>query len=139
MILVISDYHKEEDRVIDLIRKYKPEYTLCLGDGQSCDSFYEENNIISVRGNCDFANLPLVKILEIENKRILMVHGHNHNVHFSMFKLFLFGKENNCDLVLFGHTHKQFIEKCDNITFLNPGALNEGNYAIIDKEEIILK
>ena len=54
---------------------------------------------------------PFGICLEIENKRILMVHGHNHNVNFSMFKLFLFGKENNCDLVLFGHTHKQFIEK----------------------------
>ena len=56
MILVISDYHKNEDKVLSLIKKYNPEYILCCGDGESEDDFYKNNNIISVKGNCDYAN-----------------------------------------------------------------------------------
>ena len=66
MILVISDYHKNEEAVLALIKKYNPDHILCCGDGESEDKFYLENNIISVKGNCDFANLELVKVVEID-------------------------------------------------------------------------
>lgn len=139
MILIISDYHKREDLVVDLIKKYNPTYTICCGDGESDLSFYEENNIISVKGNCDLANLPHVKILEIEGRKILVTHGHLYNVHFDIFKLYLLAKENDCECVLFGHTHIQMIEEYEGKTFINPGALKDGNYAIIDNWNIDLR
>ena len=139
MILIISDYHKREDLVIDLIKKYTPTYTICCGDGESDLSFYEENNIISVKGNCDLPNLPHVKILEIEGRKILVTHGHLYNVHFDIFKLYLLAKENDCEYVLFGHTHIQMIEEYEGKTFINPGALKDGNYAIIDNWNIDLR
>ena len=139
MILIISDYHTKEDKVLELIEKYKPDYTLCCGDGESDESFYLDNNIISVKGNCDFANLPLVKKLEIENKKIIMVHGHMHNVYFDTFKLYLLAKENGCNIVLYGHTHQQLVDEYDGVTFINPGALKEGNYALINENEVIFK
>ena len=64
MILIISDYHKEEEKVLSLIKTITPDTVLCLGDGESKEEFYLENNIISVKGNCDYANLPLVKVFE---------------------------------------------------------------------------
>ena len=73
MILIISDYHKKEKAVLDLIDKYHPCYILCCGDGESNIEFYEDNNIISVAGNCDYANLPLVKNIEIENMKIFIL------------------------------------------------------------------
>lgn len=139
MILIISDYHKNEEAVLNLKNTYKPQYTLCCGDGESDDSFYLENEIISVKGNCDYANLPLVKIVEIKEKKFLLVHGHLHDVYFDIFKLYLLAKENNAEYVLYGHTHQQYLEEYQGVTFINPGALKDGNYALINENEIILK
>ena len=139
MILIFSDYHKNEEAVLALINKYKPEYILCCGDGESDDSFYQENNIISVKGNCDFANLPLVKLLEISDMKIVLTHGHYYNVYFDTFKLSLLALEHQANYVLYGHTHEQMIEEYDGITFINPGALKDGHYVIIDQGEVILK
>lgn len=139
MILIISDYHKHERRVLELIEKYNPEYTLCCGDGESKDSFYQENNIISVKGNCDLANLELVKLIDIDEYKIVMVHGHNHNVYFDTYKLYLLAKEHGRNMVLYGHTHIAEIDEYDGVTIINPGALKEGNYAIINEGKIELK
>ena len=139
MILIISDYHKKEDKVLELIKKYNPLHILCCGDGESDLSFYEENNIISVKGNCDYANLPHVKIIEIEGKKILITHGHMHDVYFDIFKLYLLAKESNADYVLYGHTHNQMIEKYEGVIFINPGALKDGNYALLDNWNIDLR
>ena len=139
MILIISDYHTNEARVLDLINKYKPTHILCCGDGESKIDFYNENNIISVKGNCDLANLPLTHLVNIDQYKIVMVHGHNHNVYFDTFKLYMLAKQHECNMVLYGHTHEQYLEVYEDITFLNPGALKEGKYAIIENGEIILK
>ena len=139
MILIISDYHKRENKVLDLIQEYNPSHILCCGDGESELEFYTTNNIISVKGNCDYADLPLIKIVEIEGKRILMAHGHLHNVHFDIFKLYMLAKENNATHVLYGHTHQQIVEAYEDITFINPGALKDGNYALLDNYRVILK
>lgn len=139
MILIFSDYHKNEKAVLDLIEKYKPQYILCCGDGESDDSFYLDNNIISVKGNCDYANLPAIKLLEIGDMKIVMTHGHYYNVYFDTFKLYLLAKEHQRNYVLYGHTHEQIIDEYEGITFINPGALKDGHYAIINGDEIILK
>ena len=139
MILIISDYHKREDLVIELISKYQPTHTICCGDGESKLSFYEDNKIISVKGNCDEAPLPHTTILEIDGKKILLTHGHLYNVHFDIFKLYLLAKENNCQYVLYGHTHMQLVEDYEGVTFINPGALKDGNYALVDNWEIELR
>lgn len=138
MILLISDYHKNEDRVLELIKKHHPNYILCCGDGESKDAFYEENKIISVKGNCDFANLPFVKVVDINDKRILLTHGHLYDVYFDIFKLYLLAKENNADYVCYGHTHIANVEELEGVTFINPGALKDGAYALIKDDEIIL-
>ena len=76
MILVISDYHRHENDVVNVIDRHAPHHVLCCGDGESNSEFYEENNIVSVAGNCDFANLPNVKIVELDNYRILLFRLH---------------------------------------------------------------
>lgn len=139
MILVISDYHGREQKVLDLIDRYVPNYVLCCGDGQSKEEFYLDNNIISVGGNCDVANLDLVKIVEIEGYRILMTHGHMYQIYLNVDRLYYLAKENNCNLVLYGHTHIQKLEEYDGITFLNPGAILDDNFALISEGKFILK
>lgn len=139
MILIISDYHKNEQLVLSLIEKYQPSHTLCLGDGESEMEFYIKNNIISVKGNCDYVNLETLKITEIDGKRFLMTHGHLYDVHFDIFKLFLLAKQHNVDYVLYGHTHQQVFEEYEGITFVNPGALKAGEYALLDDGKVEMK
>lgn len=139
MILIISDYHKNEDLVLSLIEKYKPTYTLCLGDGESEKDFYEKNNIISVKGNCDYIDLETVKVIDIGGIKILMTHGHLYDVHFDIFKLYLLATSLEVDYVMYGHTHNQSLEKYEGILFINPGALKDGYYALLDDGSVILK
>ena len=139
MILIISDYHKREDKVLDLIKEYNPSHVLCCGDGESELEFYTKNNIVSVKGNCDYCNLPLTKVVEIDGRRILLTHGHLYDVYFDIFKLYMLAKENNATYVLYGHTHSQVVEEYDGITFINPGALKDDNYALLDNFKIILR
>ena len=139
MILIFSDYHTNEEAVLELIEKYKPSHILCCGDGESANSFYLENNIVSVKGNCDYASLPLVKRVVVDDMKIVMVHGHLHNVYFDTYRLYLLALENECDYVLFGHTHKPYFEEYEGVKIINPGALKEGNYALIDNGEVIFK
>ena len=80
MILIISDYHKQEEKVLNLISTLNPSHIICCGDGESDMEFYTKNNIISVKGNCDYIDLPLTSVIEIDGKRILVTHGHLYNV-----------------------------------------------------------
>ena len=139
MILVISDYHKQEEKVLNLISTINPTHIICCGDGESEMEFYTKNNIISVKGNCDYIDLPLLTMIEIEGKRILVTHGHWYNVYFDTFKLYMLGKEKGADVVLYGHTHNQMVEEYDGITFINPGALKDDNYALLDNFNVILR
>ena len=47
-----------------------------------------------------------------------------------------------CDIILFGHTHREYFEKKE-IILANPGAAQDGKYGILNientKVEIILK
>ena len=51
MILIISDYHKREDKVLDLIAKYNPTHILCCGDGESEDEFYTKTRMRRNKAN----------------------------------------------------------------------------------------
>ena len=40
--------------------------------------------------------------------------------------------EMTCDIVIYGHTHRQTDKEVYGIRFLNPGAMKNGNYLIIE-------
>ena len=138
MILIISDYHHREEKVLALIEKYKPERIFNLGDSCSEQYFLEQNNILSVKGNCDYIDLPLVLNVKVGNMQILMTHGHLYGVRYDLQRLYYLALENKANYVFFGHTHEQLLITKDGITFLNPGSLVNDNYAILDNGEITL-
>lgn len=78
-----------------------------------------KDSIIAVRGNCDaevdqmvlpFPILEDRKELEIDGKKVLLVHGH-HEPEYKGF-----------DVVMSGHTHIPVLEEKDGVLFLNPGS-----------------
>lgn len=131
---VISDTHGNIDRVVKQLELLDIDFVLHLGDNSE-DAIIIENKlnkeVIAVRGNCDLYDRknPLERIIEIENKKIFMTHGHKYNVKREMETLYYRGKELEVDIVLFGHTHIPYLNKGKNIKIFNPGStlLPRGN------------
>ena len=69
--------------------------------------------------------MPRVKFLELEGCRVMMTHGHYYYVTAGLRDLVLEAKANDCDVVMFGHTHVPFLNEEDSsLTVLNPGSIS---------------
>ena len=81
--------------------------------------------VYAVAGNNDMfqTHLPKWKVVTEGRHRIFMAHGHMHGVYMSLDALEKDARKNNCDIVIFGHTHRYFMSERKGILFLNPGAL----------------
>jgi len=79
--------------------------------------------IVRVPGNCDpSSDKPLIIHEVIERKKLLITHGHLHNVKTGIDVLKAYAKGKNADAVIYGHTHCAQNEVIDNILFFNPGS-----------------
>lgn len=124
-ILILSDSHGQKEKLHHILNSYQHDCIFFLGDGLSdflnlpiTVPFYE------VSGNCDFfVNSPDEKIIEIENRKIFLTHGHNYYVKSGINALIKKANSENFDFVIFGHTHQFYHEKHDQTVFINPGAL----------------
>ncbi|MBM7684838.1 metallophosphoesterase family protein [Defluviitalea raffinosedens] len=79
-----------------------------------------------VAGNCDFgSSSPTEKIIRVGGKKILMIHGHKHNVKWGYDRISYYGEEKEVDVVLFGHTHIPLIEYSGRVLIFNPGSISQ--------------
>lgn len=142
-ILVLSDTHgaifesiisslKTEKNVDILIHcgdKYKdvPKLAKSLG----IKEYYR------VVGNCDYGvDGEDTILLDIENKNILVTHGHLQHVKDGLEDLKDLAEETYADIVLYGHTHISHNEIDNNILYFNPGSTilpkdGEASYGVI--------
>ena len=127
-IYVVSDTHGKTDEFIDKVREIgKPDMIFFLGDyAEDGEKIKRELGLplIGVRGNNDVFNPIYEKeeLVEINNFKFFLTHGHEYNVNFTLNNLYLRGKELAVDCVLFGHTHQVLLEYEDGIYLLNPGS-----------------
>ncbi len=145
-IVVISDSHRRT-AVVDKIVASQPqaEHIFFLGDNtadiEDFDLLYPDKTFHKVCGNCDFmSNYPSVDVETIMGNRILYTHGHNYSVKYGIGNLIKTAKDNNCNIVLYGHTHISKILYEDGVYIVNPGSCSsprEGraSYAVIDITE----
>lgn len=124
---VMSDTHGMHS-YIDLAMEYLKEVDLIIHGGDNYkDTKYIEKNynikVIGVAGNCDIEN-SCDRIEEIEGKKIFITHGHNYGVKTDINRIFYAGKENNADVVIFGHSHVPLYVEEEGIILLNPGSLS---------------
>lgn len=129
-ILVVSDTHgivlesifgalaggKDIDVIIHCGDKYN--------DVEKLSKLVGVKDFFRVVGNCDYDIKNGANLLdfEIENKRILVTHGHLQNVKDGLDNLKSLAKEKCTDIVLFGHTHISHNELENNILYFNPGS-----------------
>lgn len=135
--LIISDTHGKLNNAIKAIENEKCDYCIHLGD-MVCDcedlqSIFPRQKFIFVKGNNDFwtrsSNFPDQRIFTLDGKKFMVCHGHKYNVKQGLYALIAAAKNEDADIVLYGHTHRQNLEYHDGMMVLNPGA--SASYAVI--------
>lgn len=137
-ILIFSDSHGRDTAMKKIISENEHNIDLCihLGDGTREFLFLSEKYphipFVYVHGNGEdaFASGPNAQtILDLEGKRVLLTHGHRYGVKGGTETLIYKGMEEECDVILYGHTHlkdNRYIPSQDAkpLYIFNPGSIS---------------
>lgn len=127
LVGVISDTHRQNKYIKRALDKLSGcDFIIHLGDNtsdvQEIEKYYN-GKIISVKGNCDYAEDILSERIEVlGDKKIFITHGHNYNVKTTLENLKYKAMEVGADIALFGHTHIAITLFEEGIWFINPGS-----------------
>lgn len=146
-ILIVSDTHGRHlnlDRALG--RECPIDMFIHLGDVEGGEDYIDavvecEKHV--VRGNNDFfSDLPREEEFYIGSKKAFITHGHNYYVSFDTGQIKEEGRARHSDIVMFGHTHKPYLDIGEDITVLNPGSLSyprqegrKGSYMIMEVDD----
>ena len=141
-ILVLSDSHGNVDNMARAVGKEQPQMIFHLGDcwrdAQQLQDRFPEIPMEQVPGNCDYRSFEeSERILFLEDKRILICHGHTLGVKQSLMNAAYTAEESNLDLLLFGHTHIPMVDMRGKTLFINPGSIGDyrrPTYAVVTIE-----
>lgn len=130
---VVSDSHRQFTYVAAMRERCgRLDWLLHAGDHLSdaariaADLGVDPACVRAVAGNCDFPETePDELLLELEQVRILMVHGHRHGVKFGPQRLFYRAQEVGARVAVFGHSHVAFLADAGGVLLLNPGSLSQ--------------
>ena len=137
-VIVLSDSHGFIGRlstVLTVAEQGGPiDAILHLGDG-----YYDLRDlkvslppVYQVAGNCDYSRAGTLDYVTLSNAKILLTHGHYQHVHDGTDDLLSLAVEENCRAALYGHTHVQKMKWERGILLLNPGAVQDGKYAVLN-------
>lgn len=92
----------------------------------------------AVAGNNDPCSIR-AKTMELpfDNNRVLLTHGHLFRVKLTTAVLADYANKRGCHLALYGHTHRPQDEIVDGVRLVNPGALQNGQWALIETGEVL--
>ena len=120
-------------------KEYSADMIIHLGDGAAdmdeISSYLKDKPVYRMKGNCDSSafGFPLQTTVKINDYvTICACHGHTYDVKYSMSKLFCYGVKNGYRICLFGHTHTPYFSDEENVLMMNPGAVKNGKYGVIE-------
>lgn len=128
--IVFSDSHGNTKNMESAIQKFENEIDAIvhLGDYvedvEKIKNIYTNKKILQVAGNNDFSSIPEEKILNLNEHKIFLTHGHYYNVYFGVDRLNYKARELGVNVVLYGHSHKPFVSYEDELLILNPGSIS---------------
>lgn len=128
-VLIVSDTHKKNENFCRVMEKEaERDFVIHLGDAEGSELYLSKVAgcpMEIVAGNNDFfTQLPKEKEIEVEGYHILLTHGHYYYVSVGMERIREEGIMRGADIVMFGHTHRPFVETDEDIIILNPGSLS---------------
>lgn len=144
-ILVISDTHgrrSEMEQLLSMPVARTADWLVHCGDIGQDEMWLRRafsGAVSIVAGNNDFfTDLPKQIVVERDGHRFLVLHGHRQ-VYGGLGRFLYMAQENDCDVVMFGHTHAPLVESEAGVTFVNPGSLSmprqsdrRKTYAVVD-------
>ena len=148
--LIVSDIHGDIayiNYLHQLVDIEQPDKIILLGDLMSLSDECSINvfidkyrdKIVVIRGNCDFPTCFNIELLnfyrEVINGNVfIFTHGH------------LFGyNQMDCDVFVYGHTHKNNLSEENGVILFNPGSLAQprggtvNSYGLITDDDLIIK
>ncbi len=130
-ILIISDTHRKDENMKTVIAQEKPvDMLIHLGDAEGSEHYIPdwvnpECRMEMVMGNNDFFSmLDKEREIRLGKYKVLLTHGHYYGVSMGVEGLADEAKSRDCDIVMFGHTHKPLLTKMDGVVLVNPGSLS---------------
>ncbi len=139
-VLVFSDSHGRKE-LLDRMLSKEPDCkeVIFLGDGMKeiewIEAFYPEKKFTCVRGNNDwYFNVNGEAYKYFDGVTVFACHGDAYNVRTTLTLLCKQAAAVNASLALYGHTHVPKMTKDDltGVTAVNPGALCDGKYSVIE-------
>ena len=130
-ILVVSDTHRKDDNLKLVLSEECPlDMLIHLGDAEGSEHFIPdwvnpECRMEMVLGNNDFfSRLDREREIDITGHKAFITHGHYYGVSMGPEGLVDEAKSRGCDIAMYGHTHRPFLDVIDGVTVLNPGSLS---------------
>jgi hypothetical protein len=139
-ILVFSDSHGQKQIMAKIAAEENPGLILHLGDfEEDAVDIFGNIRVLKVKGNCDYNSVEEeVRRFDMDDIKIFMTHGHRYRVKSQLCTLKKVALETGANLILFGHTHRAYLEKYPAYTIMNPGTPDK-SYGVIEIEEGKLK
>lgn len=146
-VMIVSDTHKKHTNLEKALEEAgRIDLLIHLGDAEGEEDYIEAIAGCPVRmvaGNNDFfAELNREEEFELYGKRFFITHGHYYYVSLGTERIRQEGMDRHADVVMFGHTHRPFLEKAEDMVLLNPGSLSYprqegrcGTYMIMDLDQ----
>lgn len=137
-LLLFSDSHGQVEYRVEMEREVRrgslPDAVLFAGDaGFSSNHIFPELPYYCVRGNCDFSSsAPDHELIVLGEHRVYLAHGHLHRVKQTRDLLASDAFSQQARIAVYGHSHKQSLELVNGVYCINPGALKNGEYAVLN-------
>ncbi len=128
-ILIVSDTHGKNENYFKVLELEAPlDMVIHCGDIEGSEyalTAAADCPVEMVAGNNDFfSTLSYERELRMGGKRIWLTHGNTHYVSTGYDVLRMEARQKNVDVVLFGHTHRPFMEITSTVSLINPGSLS---------------
>lgn len=128
-ILIVSDTHGRDTALKHLLEQVKPiDMLIHCGDVEGSEDYIRslaQCPVHMVAGNNDFfCDLPKEEEFLIGKYRVLLTHGHYYYISMGAQMIKEDAAARGFDIVMFGHTHRPYLEQDKGIVVLNPGSLS---------------
>lgn len=128
-VLIVSDTHGRDTTLKRLLEQVKPiDMLVHCGDVEGSEDYIRAMAgcpVHIVAGNNDFfCDLPKEEEFLIGEYRVLLTHGHYYYISMGAQMIKEDARARGFDIVMFGHTHRPYLEQGREIVVLNPGSLS---------------
>ena len=128
-VLIVSDTHGRDTTLKRLLEQVKPiDMLVHCGDVEGSEDYIRAMAgcpVHIVAGDNDFfCDLPKEEEFLIGKYRVLLTHGHYYYISMGAQMIKEDARARGFDIVMFGHTHRPYLEQDREIVVLNPGSLS---------------